>query len=186
MQQQQQPLQQQVAGDPGIGAQADKDKEPRTRNRVTTAEVGTQAATASSEWTEWDLGRALPLLRSGSPGVVRRTLRNIHIRLWHCPSARLRDLLTVAGAPSSVLDQVQSVVDTCRVCRSWQDVAPRAVASSSLTAHFNEDMQVDLLFWKTHVVLHMIDVCLRFAVATIIANRTTEVVLEAITKLVLV
>ena len=49
-------------------------------------------------------------------------------------------------------------------------------------AHFNEDMQVDLLFWKTHVVLHMIDVCLRFAVATIIANRTTEVVLEAITR----
>ena len=80
------------------------------------------------------------------------------------------------------MDQAQSIVDTCRVCRSWQDVAPRAVASSSLTAHFNEDMQVDLLFWKTHVVLHMIDVCLRFAVATNIANRTTEVVLEAITK----
>ena len=178
---QQQEQQQQPAGDEP-GSAASTDKEPRTRNRVTTAEAGTQAATTASEWSEWDLGRALPLLRSGSPGVVRRTLRKIHIRLWHCPSARLRDLLTVAGAPPSVLDQVQSVVDTCRVCRSWQDVAPRAIASSSITAHFNEDLQVDLMFWKTHTILHMIDVCLRFAVATIIANRTTEVVLEAITK----
>ena len=41
---------------------------------------------------------------------------------------------------------------------------------------------MDLMFWKVHTILHMIDVCLRFAVATIIANRTTEVVLEAITK----
>ena len=161
-------------------AASSSDVVPRTRNRVTTAEAGTQAATTADEWSEWDLGRALPLLRSNSPGVIRRTLRKIHIRLWHCPAARLRDLLSASGAPPAVLDQVQSVVGTCRVCRSWQDVAPRAVASSSVASHFNEDVQVGLLFWKSNTILHMIDVALRFAVATTIANRATEAVLEAI------
>ena len=92
-------------------------RRPR-RARVTTAEMGTQADIVKDAWSEWDLGRALPLLFSKSLGIARRILRKMHIRFWHCPVARMRDLLTVAGAPSHVVDQVQSIVDTCRICRS--------------------------------------------------------------------
>ena len=135
------------------------------------------------EWSEWDLGRALPLLLSRSPGVVRRTLRKIHIRLWHCPAARMRDLLKVAGAPVHVVDQVQSVVDTCRVCRSWQDVAPRAIGSASMALHFNEEIQFDLLFWQDAIICHLLDKCTRFAAAGIVPNRQTASILDAITRL---
>ena len=104
----------------------------------------------------------------------------IHIRLWHCPAKRMMDLLRVAGAPAHVIDQVQSIVDTCRICRSWQDVAPKAVTSSSLCTYFNEEIQVDLMFWKQHIICHIIDVAVRFAAAGFVPDRLTYSVLHAI------
>eukprot|EP00959_Pyramimonas_sp_CCMP1952_P083272 1740540-Pyramimonas_sp.AAC.1 len=52
--------------------------------------------------------------------MVQRTLRRMHIRLWHAPAQRLRDLLSAAGLPREVINMVQDVVDTCTVCREWQ------------------------------------------------------------------
>ena len=51
-------------------------------------EAGTQADTGS-EWTSYDLKRAMKPLHSTDDKVVRRTLRRLHIRFWHAPSAKL-------------------------------------------------------------------------------------------------
>ena len=61
-----------------------------------------------------------------APGMVQRTLRRMHIRLWHAPAQRLRDLLSAAGLPTEVLNMVQDVVDTCTVCRTWVNRCQRA------------------------------------------------------------
>ena len=69
------------------------------RNRVVRVDAGVQADSEGADWTDWSLSRALRLLRSPNPMVVKRTLRKLHIRLWHAPAARMKDMLSAAGAP---------------------------------------------------------------------------------------
>ena len=40
-------------------------------------------------WSKYDLGFALQQLRSLREGVVRRTLRKLHIRWFHCSAKRM-------------------------------------------------------------------------------------------------
>ena len=84
---------------------------PRPRG----VEAGTQADAGSAEWTSYDLRRALKLLHSTNELVVRRTLRRLHIRFWHAASAKLIEILRVAGAPQEALKLVKEIVDTCRI-----------------------------------------------------------------------
>ena len=44
-------------------------------------------------WPKYDIGTALQLLRSVRAGVVRRTLRKLHIRWFHVPAKRMSTLL---------------------------------------------------------------------------------------------
>ena len=72
------------------------------------------------DWSSFDLGRSLRQLRSGNASLVARALRQLHLRWWHCPSARMTQLLKTAGVPKSTLDQIPAECDTCRVCRQWR------------------------------------------------------------------
>ena len=101
-------------------ARAKKEKKERK------VDAGTQAETGPAEWTSHDMRRALRLLHSVDAGVVKRTLRRLHIRLWHAPAARMIELLRLAGAPSSAIKQVKEIVDTCRICRLWWSRLRRA------------------------------------------------------------
>ena len=49
--------------------------------------------------------------------------------------------------------------------------------------HFNEEIQVDLMFWEHHVVCHVIDKCLRFAAAGIVPDKEASTILSAIVSL---
>jgi hypothetical protein len=49
------------------------------------------------------LGHVLQLLHSINLGVVRRTLRILHVRFWHMPAKRMMHLLSHAGAPQQAI-----------------------------------------------------------------------------------
>ena len=131
-------------------------------------------------WSEWDMGRAIAGLRSDNKIVVHRTLRKLHVRLRHAPARRMRDLLKAAGVPPHVLDMVQSVVDTCAACREWQRRSNKSVVSMTLTSHFNEGVQFDLLFLDDGIVAHMIDLCIRWAQGVFVESREPSHVLPAL------
>jgi hypothetical protein len=59
--------------------------------------------------------------------VIRRTLKKIHIRLWHAPTARMNELLLTAGVKQEVLNPIQVIIDTCPTCRAWQSRGVRPV-----------------------------------------------------------
>ena len=80
-------------------------------------DAGTWAETGRAEWSSHDMKRALRLLHSVDQGVVKRTLRRLHILLWHAPAARMIELLRMAGTPSAAIKLVKEIVDTCKVCR---------------------------------------------------------------------
>ena len=81
--------------------------------------------------------RALRLLHSVDQGVVKRTLRRLHIRLWHAPVARMIELLRLAGAPTAAIKLVKEIVDTCRICRLWWMLTPQSMTNVGLALAFN-------------------------------------------------
>ena len=59
----------------------------------------------------------------------------------------------------------------------------RAISSGHVFGSFNEDLQVDLLFWRKHIVIHMLDSCIRWSQAEIVPTKETGDFLEFITLL---
>ena len=131
-------------------------------------------------WTKYDIGTALQLLRSVRPGVVRRTLRKLHIRWYHAPTKRMTTLLNAAGVPVEVINQVNDIVTTCDLCRAWSKPGPRSMTSSRLPEKFNQEVEIDLLFVGNHVILHMVDRCIRWSAGVKIPDRTTDSILNGI------
>ena len=167
----------------GGAVDSNRELSAQRRNRVTKTESGTQADEQGADWSDWSIGRAMRLLRSPNIMIIRRTLRRLHVRMWHAPAKRLKELLTTAGAPQKALDEVQLVVDTCPTCRHWARPGLRPMTSSSVVTDLNAEIQFDLLFWKDHIVCHCIDVCVRFSLAEIIEDRLTTTILSSITRL---
>ena len=131
-------------------------------------------------WTSFDLGRALQDLRSIREGVVRRALRKLHIRWFHASAQCMKTLLTAAGVSPEIMVLVQQIVDTCDICRNWTRPGPRTVTSATVTTRFNEEIQVDLLFYRDKIILHMIDRTTRFTVARRIASKHLDNVVEGV------
>ena len=115
------------------------------RERRTWRSVEAQAGTGP-EWSSFDLGRALQLLRSYNEAVVRRTLRTLHIRWFHASAEKMAKLLAAAGAPGDTVKLVHDIVDTCRVCRAYKRPGPANATTARLTTQFNDVVQHDLLF----------------------------------------
>ena len=126
-------------------ASSSRDSGPRGPYTKTT-ETGSQSAERGIDWSTWDLGRSLQLLRSANPAVVRRTLRLLHIRWWHASAKKMMGLLKAANAPASAISQVDEIVDTCKACRMWARTPPASAATSRVIEKFNQVMQHDLMF----------------------------------------
>ena len=100
---------------------------PARAKKERKVDTGTQAETGPAEWTSHDMRRALKLLHSVDAGVVKRTLRRLHIRLWHAPAARMIELLRLAGAPSSAIKLVKEIV-----CLLYTSPSPRDLSTSRM------------------------------------------------------
>ena len=159
------------------------------RPRLVVADSGAQtepAAAGSAElWNRFDLGRSARLLHHPDVGVVRRTMRSLHLRLWHAPAKRMQELLKAAGAPSNALAMVQAVVDTCRACRTWTRPGPRAVSRYRLATAFNELVQWDICFVYEDALSHLIDECTRYSKLAILPPpepKSAETIIQTITR----
>ena len=130
--------------------------------------------------SKFDLGHALQQLRSSRPGEMLRALRKLHIRWCDASANQMRDLLEAAGVGPDILANVQRVVNTCTVCRAWTRPYPRSVTTLNLATRFNEQLEVDLLFHKEYVILHILDNCTRFGATALLADRRVETILEAL------
>ena len=166
-------------------AQADNSAAGERHHRTATAEMQVQTDADPTEeptWSRFDLGRALRLLHMPSEGVVRRTVRMLHIRFWHCSAQRLRELMKLGGAPQRALDMVQAVTDSCRACRNWTRPGPRSITRTRLAQHFNEMVQWDILFLYDDAVSHCLDEAIRLTRVAVLPSKTAESIISTITR----
>ena len=107
-------------------------------------------------------------LRSGTPEMQRRLLRRLHVRWWHASTTKMQHLLRQAGIRGPVIDLVKDICNTCRICRDWTPPGPKPMAKTRISNAFNQVVQADLLFWKTNILLHMINECTRYSMLAIV------------------
>ncbi|MCS5670999.1 MAG: hypothetical protein NZ577_03985, partial [Vicinamibacterales bacterium] len=156
------------------------ERKPRTRGpygpRKVTVEtgIGGGAQWDNPDWTTWDLGLALKILRSGTDVQKRRTIRKLHVRWWHSSSAAMKSLFEAAGVPTDVIDLIQPIIGTCKICRMWVRPGNKSIATYRISVRFNETLQFDLLFVYDWALAHAIDEAIRWSVVGKLPDRTSQ------------
>lgn len=141
------------------------------------------------EWSSWDLGVQLRALRStqadGQVDLPRalRALKRLHMRWWHASATKMRQLLSHAGVQESILRLLPGLIDSCKICRLWRRPGNRAVTTSRITNRFNELVQADILFWKDHMILVLIDEATRWCTGRIIKSKDASTMTRCITEI---
>ena len=132
------------------------------------------------DWSRFDLKSSLRALRISSEAEARRLLRKLHLRWWHASSAVMTRTLKAAGIPLETLRLIPSICDTCRICREWQKPQVTAIPSAVVPTTFNDQVEGDILFYKTFMVWHMIDRTTRWHAAAEVASKDAATLLLAI------
>ena len=128
------------------------------RHRREYKEEGVQAESEdTAAWTDFDLGRAASVLRTGTPSQIRRIIRRLHTRWYHASADKMTQIFELAGVPEAVIKLVQGICETCRICRLWQRPSPKPKTHTRISTNFNQAIQLDLIFWSNLVVFHIID-----------------------------
>ena len=153
------------------------DANPRHRRTSADAAVGSEAP---SDWSRFNIGAALKVLRTGSPAAVLRELRKLHLRWWHASHTAMKNALAAAGIPSAVTERIPEVISTCRECRTWAHPAPENVPTVSLSTQFNQHVETDLMFYRHYIIDHFVDRATRWHETLSIENKTEDVLLEAV------
>ena len=133
------------------------------------------------DWSSFDLGRALRVLRSESPAHIVKTLQQLHLRWWHAKEYRMHSILHAAGVPEAVLKHIKGICESCRVCRMWSHTGRNAVATTRLSTEFNMVIQADLLFLGSVIILHIVDEATRLSGGGILRDKTAGELLRVLT-----
>ena len=75
---------------------------------------------------------------------------------------------------------VRGIVDSCRICRSWQRPPPKSITTTRLATDFNMIVQWDILFHRRIMISHLLDEAIRLTVASILSDREAPSIIEAI------
>ena len=124
------------------------------------------------DWSSWDLGAARRALFRNNEAVSRRVLRRLHLCWFHANNKAMKRMRTAAGVPPKVIQMADDIVDTCRVCRLWMSGGNRPTTIIKLSIVFNDEVQLDLLYYERRIVGHACDGCIRWTVARELADKT--------------
>jgi hypothetical protein len=125
---------------------------PVVSEEVPAKEEEDDGPTPIPDWSSFDLGRCLRALKSERTSIIVRALKRLHIRWYHCSSARMQALLQAAGVPKEALNLIPSVCSSCTSCRAWQKPSNRSMTSSRLSVAFGTVVQFDLLFIEDKII----------------------------------
>ena len=89
-------------------------------------------------------------------------------------------VLTAARVPAEVIGMVPGIIDTCRECRAWKKPSPDITPALELAVKQNEYVEGDLMFYKRHIILHLIDRADRFHVSREVQSKEAQELCQAI------
>ena len=159
-------------------AEAARERAPRVEHHPVDAAVGTEHA---SDWSRFDIGRSLRVLRVGNDRAVTTELRKLHLRFWHASRQAMTQILKHAGVSNRVLEMVPQVIQACVECRKWQRPGPATQHAMTASIKFNQHVECDLLFYRSFTVFHSLCRATRWHSAVPVSSKEGEVLFEAFT-----
>ena len=166
--------------EPGERRGRGPDQEPRVRRQYQDAGAGPEQAT---DWTNFDIGRVVRVLRTDRIGDIRLTLRKLHVRWWHASHNSMKRMLERCGVADHVLQMLPEITQTCKICREWARPGPSNASNIEVADTFNAQVEGDLIFIHKHIIFHMIDRCTRWHAAKLVTGKTEEDCMAAIDEL---
>jgi len=151
------------------------DREDRHRRVFRDAAVGDAHA---SDWTRFDITHCLRAFRSQHQPTIIKTLRKVHLRLWHAGVSSMTSLLRNAGVSQEVLNSIPDIIATCKECRMWTARPKDTRPSVQVAMAFNEVVETDLLFYKEFIIQHFVCRASRWHSAIQTPNKTEAQLLE--------
>ena len=151
--------------------------EPIIRRKWTDTGTGPEKP---RDWTRFDIGSSLAVLRRGSNAACIRELRKLHLRWWHLPVTPFANVLRQAGVAQRIIDMIKDIVNTCRECREWQLPGKATKITATLSEHFNQNVEGDILFVMSYMIFHLVDRCTRWKAGEIIEHKDKETLIQAL------
>ena len=110
----------------------------------------------------------------------------LHRQFAHPSLKQILSLINKAGVPWSnnqeLKEELKKVDAECTTCQVYQKAPPKPIVGLPMATQFQETVALDLKFYDSKIILHLIDMCTRLSSATTIKNKNPNTVIEAIFK----
>ena len=121
---------------------------------------------------------------AGDDTNVASIASKLHHQFAHAPAQKLLYLVSHAGSPwannSALKTQIHQTVDNCSTCNLYKKPPPRLVVGLPLATRFQETVNMDLKFYHSKIILHLIDHTTRLSTAVYIPSELQNVIMNAI------
>ena len=107
----------------------------------------------------------------------------LHRQFAHAPADRIISLLNTAGKPWSsdteLKAELSSVTEKCQTCLEYAKELPRPSVALPSANSFQETVALDLKFYTSKILLHLIDHATRYSACAMIPSKRPEQVVKA-------
>ena len=122
-------------------------------------------------------------LETLSDNEKKNVVMKWHKQFSHCDGDRLSKLLISAGInDKEMLELVQKIQDKCRICQRYGRKPPKPIVTLPRATEFNGSVAMDLKFFDTKIVLHMIDHFTRYSSACVISNKHRDTIIAYVLR----
>ena len=81
-----------------------------------------------------------------------------------------------------MLKTVDEVQDQCKTCQKYGQKSPRPIVTLPRASDFNESVAMDLKFFDSKIVLHIIDHFTRYSAACVIPSKHRDTIITYVLK----
>ena len=105
----------------------------------------------------------------------------LHQQFGHPTYDRLSEMIKLAGITDEKFHEIlKSYTEACKPCQKYRRANPRPVVGMSLSKEFNSTVALDLKFFHSNIILHMIDLATRYSNGVFVADKRKETIVNAV------
>ena len=100
----------------------------------------------------------------------------LHRQFAHPSQEKLLQLIKNAGEPwrgnQNLVEEIKNVSNNCPICKKYKKIPPRPVAGLPMATEFQETVAIELKFYDSKFLLHLVDHSTQLSASTFIPNKT--------------
>ena len=114
----------------------------------------------------------------------KKVALKLHSQFAHPPVRKLLQIIKRAGLENDkdLVQKIEEVQKECKICKEFSKPSPIPVVGLPNATKFNETVALDLKFFNSKIILHMIDHLTRFSSAVVVKSKEPKVIIDGICK----